>query len=155
LAARQRRREEFAEQLGGPERVERQHAGGRYTVRERIAKLADPGSFHELGKIAGSASYDRHNDLTKLVPSNFVFGRARLDGRPVVIGGDDFTVRGGSADATIKGKHFQCEQMAKELQLHNRFIRKTFGRYLTDDVVKSLLESPEGLKLGGSGARSR
>ena len=112
-----RRREEFAEQLGGTERVERQHAGGRYTVRERIAKLADPGSFHELGKIAGSASYDRHNDLTKLVPSNFVFGRARLDGRPVVIGGDDFTVRGGSADATIKGKHFQCEQMAKELRL--------------------------------------
>jgi acetyl-CoA carboxylase carboxyltransferase component len=112
-----RRREEFAEQLGGPERVERQHAGGRYTIRERIAKLADPGSFHELGKIAGSASYDARNDLEKLVPSNFVFGRARLDGRPVVIGGDDFTVRGGSADATIKGKHFQCEQMAKELRL--------------------------------------
>ena len=112
-----RRREEFAEQLGGPERVERQHAGGRYTVRERIAKLVDPGSFHELGKIAGSASYDARNDLKKLVPSNFVFGRARLDGRPVVIGGDDFTVRGGSADATIKGKHFQCEQMAKELRL--------------------------------------
>ena len=112
-----RRREEFAEQLGGPERVERQHAGGRYTVRERIAKLADAGSFHELGKIAGSATYDGNNDLEKLVPSNFVFGRARLDGRPVVIGGDDFTVRGGSADATIKGKHFQCEQMAKELRL--------------------------------------
>ena len=112
-----RRREEFAEQLGGHERVERQHEGGRYTVRERIAKLADPGSFHELGKIAGSASYDARNDLEKLVPSNFVFGRARLDGRPVVIGGDDFTVRGGSADATIKGKHFQCEQMAKELRL--------------------------------------
>ena len=90
---------------------------GADTVRERIAKLADPGSFHELGKIAGSASYDACNDLEKLVPSNFVFGRARLDGRPVVIGGDDFTVRGGSADATIKGKHFQCEQMAKELRL--------------------------------------
>jgi adenylate cyclase len=41
------------------------------------------------------------------------------------------------------------EQMANQLQLHNRLIRKTFGRYLTDDVVKSLLESPEGLKLGG------
>ena len=41
------------------------------------------------------------------------------------------------------------EQMANQLQLHNRFIRKMFGRYLTDDVVKSLLESPEGLKLGG------
>ena len=112
-----RRREEFADELGGPERVERQHAGGRYTVRERIAKLADPGSFHEVGKIAGSAHYDAHNDLRKLVPSNFVFGRARLDGRPVVIGGDDFTVRGGSADATIKGKHLQCEQMANQLRL--------------------------------------
>lgn len=41
------------------------------------------------------------------------------------------------------------EQMANQLQLHNRLIRKTFGRYLTDDVVKSLLESPEGLQLGG------
>src|SRR5712691_4075371 len=41
------------------------------------------------------------------------------------------------------------EQMANQLQLHNRFIRKMFGRYLTDDVVNSLLESPEGLKLGG------
>src|SRR5262245_61752729 len=112
-----RRREEFAEQLGGAERVARQHAGGRYTIRERIDKLVDPGSFHEIGKIAGRAHYDEHNDLKKLVPSNFIFGRARLDGRPVVVGGDDFTVRGGSADATIKGKHLLCEQMANELRL--------------------------------------
>jgi len=41
------------------------------------------------------------------------------------------------------------EQLANQLQLHNHFIRKTFGRYLTDDVVKSLLGSEEGLKLGG------
>src|SRR5262247_2954757 len=112
-----RRREEFADELGGPERVARQHKGGRYTVRERIAKLADPASIHEVGKIAGSAHYDARNDLVKLVPSNFVFGRARVDGRPVVIGGDDFTVRGGSADATIKGKHLQCEEMAHDLRL--------------------------------------
>src|SRR5215813_2843900 len=112
-----RRREEFAEQLGGAERVARQHAGGRYTIRERIDKLVDPGSFHEIGKIAGRAHYDAANDLKKLVPSNFIFGRARLDGRPVVVGGDDFTVRGGSADATIKGKHLLCEQMANELRL--------------------------------------
>ena len=112
-----RRREEFAERLGGPERVKRQHDGGRYTIRERIARLVDADSFHEIGKIAGKASYDARNDLKELMPSNFVFGRARIDGRPVVIGGDDFTVRGGSADATIKGKHNQCEQMANELRL--------------------------------------
>jgi acetyl-CoA carboxylase carboxyltransferase component len=112
-----RRREAFAEELGGPERVKRQHDGGRLTIRERVARLADAGTFHELGKIAGRATYDSKNDLVELTPSNFIFGRARVDGRPVVIGGDDFTVRGGSADATIKGKHNMCERMAHDLRL--------------------------------------
>jgi len=112
-----RLREAHAEELGGPERVQRQHAGGRLTIRERIGKLVDPGTFHEVGKIAGRADYDAANELARLTPSNFVFGRARLDGRPVVVGGDDFTVRGGSADATIKGKHLMCEQMAQEMRL--------------------------------------
>jgi len=57
------------------------------------------------------------NELETLTPSNFIFGRARVDGRPVIIGGDDFTVRGGSADATIKGKHNMCERMAHDLRL--------------------------------------
>src|SRR5437867_7568549 len=112
-----RHREELAEQLGGPERVQRQHDGGRYTIRERIAKLVDPGTFHELGKLAGRATYDEQNDLATFTPSNFVFGRATVDGRPVVVGGDDFTVRGGSADATIRGKHTTCERMAHDLRL--------------------------------------
>src|SRR6267143_2287071 len=107
-----RRRESLAEELGGPERVKRQHAGGRMTVRERIATLVDAGTFHEVGKIAGKATYDDANELETFTPSNFVFGRARVDGRPVVVGGDDFTVRGGSADATIKEKHLQCETTA-------------------------------------------
>ncbi|MFT5173824.1 MAG: acetyl-CoA carboxylase carboxyltransferase component [Gammaproteobacteria bacterium] len=111
------RREAFAEELGGPERVKRQHDGGRLTIRERIQLLADEGSFHERGKIAGMAQYDEQNNLTKLTPSNFVFGKATLNGRPVIIAGDDFTVRGGSADATIKEKHSQSEQMANALRL--------------------------------------
>src|SRR5258708_11274517 len=102
-----RRRESLAEELGGPERVKRQHAGGRMTIRERIATLVDPGSFREVGKIAGRATYDAANELETFTPSNFVFGRARVDGRPVAVGGDDFTVRGGSAHATIKEKHPQ------------------------------------------------
>ena len=112
-----RRRETFAEELGGAERVKRQHDGGRLTIRERVGRLADDGSFHELGKIAGRATYDAKNNLESLTPSNFIFGRARIDGRPVIIGGDDFTVRGGSADATIKGKHNMCERMAHDLRL--------------------------------------
>jgi len=112
-----RRREAFAEELGGPERVKRQKDGGRYTIRERIDLMADPGSFHERGKIGGLAEYDDNNDLKKLTPSNFVFGKAKVGGRSVIIGGDDFTVRGGSADATIKEKHNQCEEMANALRL--------------------------------------
>jgi acetyl-CoA carboxylase carboxyltransferase component len=42
-----RRREQLARRMGGAERVARQHASGRLTVRERIERLFDPGSFHE------------------------------------------------------------------------------------------------------------
>jgi acetyl-CoA carboxylase carboxyltransferase component len=112
-----KRREALADELGGPERVKRQHDGGRLTIRERIERLVDKGTFHEIGKIAGRATYDEKNDLVAFTASNFVFGRAKLDGRPVVVGGDDFTVRGGSADATIKGKHNTCERMAHDLRL--------------------------------------
>src|SRR5215210_1208991 len=53
-----RRREALARQMGGPEKVKRQHDGGKLTVRERIDKLLDPGSFHEIGTIAGKATYE-------------------------------------------------------------------------------------------------
>jgi PAS domain S-box-containing protein len=43
----------------------------------------------------------------------------------------------------------ELERLAREVELRNRFIRETFGRYLTDDVVATLLESPTGLQLGG------
>ena len=61
-----RRREAFAEELGGPERVKRQKDGGRYTIRELISMMADQDSFHESGKIGGLAEYDDNNDLKKL-----------------------------------------------------------------------------------------
>src|SRR5436305_9304194 len=99
-----RERERQARELGGAERVKRQHQGGRLTVRERIDGLVDRGSFHEIGAIAGRAQYDSDGRLAELTPSNCVMGRARIDGRPVVLVGDDFTVRGGSADATIREK---------------------------------------------------
>ncbi len=45
--------------------------------------------------------------------------------------------------------YLTLERLTKELERHNRFIRETFGRYLTDDVVANLLDSPSGLQLGG------
>jgi acetyl-CoA carboxylase carboxyltransferase component len=112
-----RRREALARQMGGPDKVKRQHDGGKLTVRERIDALLDPGSFHEIGALAGKAQYGESGELESFQPANFVFGRGRIGGRPVVVGGDDFTVRGGAADASIRGKQVQSEQMANELRV--------------------------------------
>ena len=118
-----RRREGFADELGGVEKVERQHSFGKLTIRERVTAIVDEGSFHEIGKTAGVASYDEQGNLVALTPSNFVFGLARIDGRPVLVSGDDFTVRGGSADATIPEKRNTAEGMAFELKLpHIRLV---------------------------------
>ncbi|MDW3216896.1 MAG: carboxyl transferase domain-containing protein [Ilumatobacteraceae bacterium] len=112
-----RRREALAEQLGGADKVERQHHFGKLTVRERVAEIADDGSFWELGKTAGVARYDDQGNLVEFTPSNFVFGIAELDGRPVVLSGDDFTVRGGSNDASISAKREASESIAAEMRL--------------------------------------
>ncbi len=112
-----RQREALAHAMGGPDKIRRQHEGGRLTVRERIDRLLDAGSFHEVGAIAGKAHYDAQGNLTSFTPSNCVMGRGLLDGRPVVVVGDDFTVRGGSADATIREKPIMAERMAADLRL--------------------------------------
>ncbi|MFV0524408.1 MAG: acyl-CoA carboxylase subunit beta [Acidimicrobiales bacterium] len=118
-----RRREAMAEAMGGADKVERQHHFGKLTIRERIDRIVDPASFHEIGKTAGVASYDDAGNLVSLTPSNFVFGTARLDDRPVVVSGDDFTVRGGSADASIATKRRASESIADELELpHVRLV---------------------------------
>ncbi len=110
-------RREMAEAMGGEEKVARQHARGKLDARERIRRLADDGSFREIGKIAGRGEYDDAENLENLSASNFIFGRANIDARPVVASADDFTVRGGAADAAIHRKFTQAEQMAHEMRL--------------------------------------
>src|ERR1700716_2232828 len=112
-----RERERLGRELGGADKINGQHDAGKLTIRERIDGLVDQGSFHEIGAIAGRASYDAEGRLSELVPSNCVMGRAQIAGRPVVVVGDDFTVRGGSADATIREKPLMAEQMAHDLNL--------------------------------------
>ena len=111
------RREAFARGMGGVEKVKRQRDQGRLTVRERIDKIVDAGSFHEIGAISGIGEYDETGELINLTPANCVFGRGKVDGRTVVVVGDDFTVRGGSADASISAKPLMAEEMAHDLRL--------------------------------------
>ena len=117
------RRTELAHRMGGPDKVERQHHFGKLTVRERVDAIVDPGSFHEIGTMAGAATYDDEGNLVEFTPSNLVFGTAAVDGRPVIVSGDDFTVRGGSADAAIPEKRMAAETLALELRLpHIRLV---------------------------------
>jgi acetyl-CoA carboxylase carboxyltransferase component len=112
-----RRRETLALKMGGEDKVLKQTSRGKLTVRERIARLLDPGSFREVGALAGKATYDEYGNLIEVMPANTVMGRGRIDGRPVVVQGDDFTVRGGASDAAVAGKQPFAEQMALELRL--------------------------------------
>ena len=112
-----RRREALAEEMGGPDKVARQHSRGKMDARQRIAALVDPGSFREIGKIAGKGAYDENGELTGVLPAPFLFGKATINGRPVVATADDFTIRGGAADAGIGRKMVQAEKMAHELKL--------------------------------------
>lgn len=89
-----RRRE--ANALGGAEAVARHHERGRLTIRERIGKLVDAGSFQEVGTLAGQGKYDGAK-LTGVTPAPYVMGLACIDGRTVAVGGEDFTIRGGSS----------------------------------------------------------
>jgi len=97
------RRRAFADQLGGPDMVARQHDAGRLTVRERVAALVDDGSFQEVGRLTGSAKY-ADGALQSVTPAPYIMGLARIDGRDVAIGGEDFTVRGGTSWGSSRRK---------------------------------------------------
>ncbi|WP_067726149.1 acyl-CoA carboxylase subunit beta [Oceanobacillus damuensis] len=111
-----RKREKLAKEMGGEKNVEKHRSRGKLTVRERINHLLDKNTFHEKGAIAGKAEY-QGNELKNFTPANFLIGTGEIDGRKVVIGADDFTVRGGAADGAIKEKQIYSEQLAHDLQL--------------------------------------
>ena len=117
------KRKALAFEMGGKDKVARQHHFNKLTIRERVDAIVDDGSFQEIGTLAGKGQYDENGELIEFMPSNFVFGTADIDGRPVVVSGDDFTVRGGSADASILTKRTKAEGLAHDLQVpHIRLI---------------------------------
>ncbi|MBN1382373.1 MAG: hypothetical protein JXA41_11905 [Deltaproteobacteria bacterium] len=109
-------REALAEQMGGREGIEKQHARGKLTVRERIDKLTDPGSFQEIGKLAGVATYE-DDQLISVRPAPIITGIGTIDGRKVALSGGDFTIRGGAADANIGNKSSYMLRLAEQWHL--------------------------------------
>ena len=110
-------RRALAKGHGGQEAVAHHHAKGRMTLRERIDCLIDAGSFKESGMGAGGAVKDEHGNLTGFTPSNFILGFAQLDERPIIIGGEDFTIGGGSPTVAGLRKSIYTEQLACRYKL--------------------------------------
>ena len=71
--------------MGGPDSVAFHHGRGKLTVRERIDRLQDPGSFQEVGAIAGVPHWGEDGRLEALTPSPVVMGTVRLNGRKVTV----------------------------------------------------------------------
>ncbi|HYC44204.1 MAG TPA: carboxyl transferase domain-containing protein [Burkholderiales bacterium] len=114
------RRRALAEACGGPDAVAKHHAAGKLTVRERIGKLLDAGTFREVGKLAGRASYDKSGAVTAFEPAPYVMGIGKIDGRAVAVGGEDYTIRAGTGFGSDRRKGGQggfIEDLAYEYRI--------------------------------------
>jgi len=107
-----RKRRKLAKSQGGKEAIKLQHAKGRLTLRERIDLLLDKGSFQEQGEIAGGSEVNEEGKLESLTPANFILGFGKINNRDIVVGGEDFTVKGGSPNSAGLRKSVYTEELA-------------------------------------------
>jgi len=127
--------------MGGPERVRRQHEIGKLTVRERIEKFLDPGSFLELGMLATTQSNRLQMEGKYTAADGLIVGYGRIDGREILLGAEDFTVMGGS-EGMIGGRK-------RVRMLDIAFKRKLPVIWLLDGVGARVEESLRGYWVGG------
>src|SRR5688572_59897 len=99
---------------GGPERVERQHAAGKLTARERLTLLLDPGSFIELDRLVKS-QLESDGGKRASVGDGVVTGSGEINGRKVVVFAQDFTVHGGSLGAAHASKIVKVMDLALKI----------------------------------------
>jgi len=97
---------------GGKERIDRQHAAGKLTARERIELLLDPGSFEERGVFVTHDCTDFGLTERRPVGDGVVCGHGRIDGRLVYLFAQDFTVFGGTLSLSNARKITQIMDLA-------------------------------------------
>lgn len=98
--------------MGGPERVERQHQQGKWTARERLAYLFDPGTFEEVGAHVQHRARAFGMDRQRAPADGVVTGFGRIDGRVVYAYAQDFTVLGGSLGEMHAAKIQRIQDLA-------------------------------------------
>jgi methylmalonyl-CoA decarboxylase subunit alpha len=110
LVAELEARREKVRQMGGPERIARQHERGKLTARERFAEFFDDGVFFEVGMFGKQMGAGGDKDDTPA--DGVVCGFGKVDGRMVCAAAYDFTVKGGSIGQTGEEKVTRLRVMA-------------------------------------------
>ncbi|HMR76805.1 MAG TPA: carboxyl transferase domain-containing protein, partial [Polyangiaceae bacterium] len=99
-------------QGGGQARIDKQHAAGKLTARERIALLLDPGSFVELDRFVTHRCSDFGMREHKVLGDGVVTGHGTVDGRRIFVFAQDFTVFGGSLSGAYASKIVKIMDLA-------------------------------------------
>src|SRR4051794_12953198 len=118
-----------------PEAEAKQHERGKYTARERIEKLLDPGSFQEVDTFVRHRTHDF--DMAKNRPwgDAVVTGHGTIDGRRVCVFSQDFTVFGGALRAVVAEKVCKSMDLAAKIRCPGIGINQSGGARLPGGVV--------------------
>ncbi len=96
-------RRRIARAMGGEERLAKHRAGGKLDARARIEHLLDAGSFREMGTLVGGEE----------APADaVVIGSGQVDGRPVIVAAEDFTVKAGTISQASNSKRYRVAELA-------------------------------------------
>ena len=110
-------RKKASKAQGGKEAVELHHKKGRLTLRERIDIFLDKDSFEEIGELAGGVEKDEEENFKSMTPANFILGFGKINGKQIIVGGEDFTVKGGSPNSAGLRKSVYTEELAIQYKL--------------------------------------
>src|SRR5438874_3479431 len=130
-----RTREQQAEQGGGAARVEKQHAAGKITARERVEFLLDDDSFQEFDKLVEHRSRDFGLDKQIYPGDGVVTGHGLIDGRKVFVFAQDFTVFGGSLSETHAEKICKVMDLAMKVGAPIIGLNDSGGARIQEGVV--------------------
>lgn len=104
-----------AEMGGGAERIDKQHAAGKKSARERILQLLDSGTFTEIDKLVTHRSHDFGMENNKILGDGLISGYGRVNGRLVYVFAQDFTVFGGSLSRANADKIVKIQGLALKM----------------------------------------
>ena len=125
----------LAELGGGEKRIEKQHAAGKLTARERLDILLDPGSFQEMDKLVAHRCIDFDMEKQRIPGDGVITGYGRIDGRPVYVFSQDFTVFGGSLSETYATKICKIMDLAMKMGVPLIGLNDSGGARIQEGVV--------------------